>query len=609
RQHQKKLTAELKKRILSRHERELKRFKTDTELHEIHEPEDKKRKKISGKHLFQAYRKKVGKQYLQRELLMSVKRTKHRDLYIIEGERGEVNIQHETVQIEGAKFKPKETSIKYDTIFEPAVGKPKNIKSVLTTGMAGIGKSFATMKYMLDWAEDTSHTDIFFMFPLSFRELNLRKDEMHSLEELIYSFFPGMKTSEIEDYDKYNILIVLDGFDECRLDLDFNESEECTDVKKQTSVKVLLTNLILGNLLSKAQVWITSRPAASNSIPAGKVDRVTEVRGFNDDQKEEYFRKRFDDKDLAEKILSHVKTSRTVYIMCHIPVFCWLTSTVLEDFVERKEVGKMPSTLTDMYIHFVLLQCRQANVKYGTDETIVSLGKLAFEGLETGDLVFTEETLTECGVNITEAAVFSGIFTQIKRERHGLYQQKLFCFVHLSIQEFMAAFYAFHTFSDKNVNLLAKPPSTDTDVPESDFYRTAVDKALDSRNGNWDLFLQNNKETNEKTIGYIKEKIREENSDADQNFNLFHCLNELNDQSLVKELLFLIEFLINKHFHRLSWCELTAESCKGLLSSVLNSASSNLTELDLSHNDLLDTGVKLIAEGLMSLHCKLEILK
>ncbi|KAM6983013.1 uncharacterized protein LKV04_013412 isoform 2-T2 [Tautogolabrus adspersus] len=621
------------------------------------------------------------------------------DLYIIEGERGEVNIQHEARQIEGAKFKPQETSIKYDAIFEPAVGKTKNIKSVLTTGMAGIGKSFATMKYMLDWAEDKSHTDIFYMFPLSFRELNLRKDEMHSLEELLYSFFPGMKTSEIKDYDKYNILIVLDGFDECRLDLVFNESENCTDVKKQTSVRVLLTNLIQGNLLSKAQVWITSRPAASNSIPAGKVDRVTEVRGFNDDQKEEYFRKRFDDKDLAEKILSHVKNLRTLYIMCHIPVFCWLTSTVLEDFVKRKEEGKMPSTLTDMYIHFVLLQCRQANAKYGTDETsemsensepdscwntrnkttVVSLGKLAFEGLETGDLVFTEETLKECGVNITEAAVFSGILTQIKRESHGLYQQKLFCFVHLSIQEFMAAFYALHTFSDQNVNLLDKTPSTDTDVPASDFYRTAVDKALGSENGDWDLFLrfllglsletnqnllkellkktENNKETNEKTIGYIKEKIRKESSDADQNFNLFHCLNELNDQSLVEEvkkylksetvtfesfstsqwsalnfvLLTSDEKLDVFHLKKyrksekvllgmlpvvkvaktanLSWCELTAESCKGLLSSVLNSASSNLTELDLSHNDLLDTGVKLLAEGLSSLHCKLEILK
>ncbi|XP_041654596.1 NLR family CARD domain-containing protein 3-like [Cheilinus undulatus] len=616
------------------------------------------------------------------------------DLYIIEGERGEVEMQHEARQIDGAKFKPQETSIKYNAIFDASSGKSKQIKSVLTTGMAGIGKSFATMKYMLDWAEDKSHTDIFFMFPLSFRELNLRKGDEHSLEELIFSFFPGMKTSEIKDYDKYKILIVLDGFDECRLDVDFSESEYCRDVEKQTSVKVLLANLIKGNLLSKAQIWITSRPAASNSIPADKVDRVTEVRGFNDDQKEEYFRKRFDDKELAEKILSHVKNSRTVYIMCHIPVFCWLTSKVLEDFVERKEEGKMPSTLTDMYIHFLLLQCRQANVKYGTGETsensepdscwnqrnkttAVSLGKLAFEGLEKGDLVFTEETLTECGVNITEAAVFSGVFTQIKREDSGLYQQKLFCFAHMSIQEFMAAFYVFHTFNNEAVNLLTKPPSTVTDKP--DFYKTAVDRALGSKNGDWDLFLrfllgisletnqtllkdllkqtENSKETNQETIAYIKEKIREEKSDADQNFNLFHCLNELNDQSLVEEVKMYLRsetvtfenfstsqwsaltfvlltsdenldvFDLKKYRKSekvllgmlpvvkvaktalLSWCELTEESCNGLLSSVLTAASSNLTELDLSHNDLKDSGVKFIADGLKSLHCKLETLK
>ncbi|XP_041655651.1 uncharacterized protein LOC121517726 isoform X2 [Cheilinus undulatus] len=618
------------------------------------------------------------------------------DLYIIEGERGEVNMQHETKQIEGAKFKPQETSIKYNAIFKPSPGNSKHIKSVLTTGMAGIGKSFATMKYMLDWAEDKSHTDIFFMFPLSFRELNLRKDDEHSLEELIFSFFPGMKTSEIKDYDKYKILIVLDGFDECRLDVDFSESEYCRDVRKKTSVKVLLANLIKRNLLPEAQVWITSRPAASNSIPADKVDRVTEVRGFNDDQKEEYFRKRFDDQELTKKILSHVKNSRSLYIMCHIPVFCWLTSKVLEDFVKRKEEGKMPSTLTAMYIHFFLIQCRQANVKYGTGETsensepdscwnqrnkttAVSLGKLAFEGLEKGDLVFTEETLTECGVNITEAAVFSGVFTQIKREDSGLYQQKLFCFAHMSIQEFMAAFYVFHTFNNEGLNLLTTPPPEDADKHASDFFKTAVDKALGSKNGDWDLFLrfllgislersrtllkdllkqtENSKETNKKTIAYIKDKIREEEHDSEQKFNLFHCLNELNDQSLVEEVkkylhsetgtfgnvsaseLSALSFVLLtsdknldvfdlKKYRKsdkvllgmlpvvkvaktasLSWCELTEKSCNGLSSSILSSASCNLTELDLSHNDLLDSGVKFIADGLKSLHCKLETLK
>ncbi|TDH10728.1 hypothetical protein EPR50_G00078880 [Perca flavescens] len=617
------------------------------------------------------------------------------DVYIIEGERGDVHVHHEIRQVQDAKFKP-ETSIKYHNIFKPASEKSIPIRTVLTIGVAGIGKSFATKKYMLDWAEGTSNGDIFYMFPLSFRELNLRKDTEHSMEELIHQFFPGMKTSEIEDYDKYRILIVLDGLDECRLKLDFNKGDDWKDVRKPTSVNVLLTNLIKGNLLPKSQIWITSRPAASNQIPADKVDRVTEVRGFNDEQKEEYFRKRISDKDLAEKILSHVKKSRSLYIMCHIPVFCWITAKVLEDFVDTKEEEKMPKTLTDMYIYFLELQVRQANVKYGAAETgdssetnscwntrnkktIMSLGKLAFEGIEEGKLLFTEDNLKDCGLDITNAVIFSGLFTQITREGCGLYQQTFFCFVHLSIQEFLAAFYVFHTFNNTSENLFSKPTSTVGDLPALDFYKTAVDMALDSKNGDWDLFLrfllglsletnqnllqellrktENNKETNEGTIEYIKEKIREDNSDADKNCNLFYCLNELNDHSLVEEvkkylrsethtfenfstsqwsaLTFVLltsdekldVFDLKKYLKSekvlfgmlpvvkvsktalLSWCELSEQSCRGLSSTVFSSASCNLTELDLSHNDLLDSGVEALADGLRNIHCKLENLK
>ncbi|XP_070765889.1 NLR family CARD domain-containing protein 3-like [Enoplosus armatus] len=726
-----KLTADLKTKILSQHEEELRGHETDTEIYEIKTVKHKKDKAQTYHTLFRKKREKgvrtvlmtgvarIGKPDVasQRKLKSQLKEQFARvsegidrqkvsallneiytDLYIIEEERGEVNVEHESRQVQNAKFRPvtQETSIKYHDIFKSASGENKPIRTVLTIGVAGIGKTIATMKYMLDWAEGTANTDIFYIFPLSFRELNLRKEEEHSLEELINHFCPGMETSEIIDYDKYRILIVLDGLDECHLDLDFSESNCWKDVRRPTSVNVLLTNLIQGELLSKAQIWITSRPAASNHIPADKVDRVTEVRGFNDEQKEEYFRKRVSDKVLAEKILSHVKKSRSLYIMCHIPVFCWITAKVLEDFVNRNKEETMPKTLTDMYIYFILLQCRQANVKYGGDETgessetdscwnttnketILSLGKLAFEGLEEGTLLFTEEKLTECSVDIANTAVFSGLFTQITRASRVLYQQKLFCFVHLSIQEFLAAFYVFHTFSNRGENVLTIPASTVANLPASDFYKTAVDKTLDSKNGDWDLVLrfllglsletnqnllqellkkqERNEETNRETIGYIKEKIREESSDADKKCNLFHCLNELNDHSLVEEvknylnsntltfenfsasqwsaLTFVLltsdekldEFDLKKYLKSekvllgmlpvvkvsktalLSWCELSEESCKGLSSSVLNSASSNLTQLDLSHNDILDSGVQRLADGLKSLHCKLEILK
>ncbi|XP_069383283.1 uncharacterized protein [Paralichthys olivaceus] len=618
------------------------------------------------------------------------------NVYIIEGQRGEVNAQHEARQVQ-AKFKPvkEEKPIKFHDIFKPE-SENIPIRTVLTIGVAGIGKSFASMKYMLDWAEGRANENIHYIFPLPFRELNLQKDGEHSLEELLHQFFPAMKESEISNYDKYKILIVLDGFDECRLDLNFSQSMDLTDVKKETSVNDLLANLIKGNLLSEAQIWITSRPAASSNIPADKVDRVTEVRGFNDDQKEEYFRKRFNDKDLVEKILSHVKKSRSLYIMCHIPVFCWITSKVLEDFVNRNQEEGMPKTLTDMYVCFLLLQCRQANVKYGDEETsessetdscwntrnkdtIMSLGKLAFEELEKGNLLFTEENLTECDIDIEKTAVFSGLFTRVTREGCGLHQKNFFCFVHLSVQEFLAAFFVFHAFNNKGENLLSKPTSVVADLPASDFYKKAVDKALDSENGDWDLFLrfllglsletnqnllkhllkktEHNAETNKETIDYIKGKISEEIKDSDKNLNLFHCLNELNDHSLVKEvkkyllsetkayenfstsqwsaLTFVLlmsdeklgVFDLKKYLKSekvllgmlpvvkvskttlLSWCELSEESCNGLTSSVLTSTSSNLTELDLSHNDLMDSGVELLAVGLNSLHCKLESLK
>uniref|UniRef100_A0AAQ4S4E9 NACHT domain-containing protein n=1 Tax=Gasterosteus aculeatus aculeatus TaxID=481459 RepID=A0AAQ4S4E9_GASAC len=615
------------------------------------------------------------------------------DLYIIEGQRGEVNAQHEIRQVQDAKFKPdgEEIMIKYHDIFKQSPGLNIPIRTVLTVGVAGIGKTFGTKKYMLDWAEDKANGDMFYMFPLSFRELNLRKEQKLSLEELLHQFFPSMKTSEIKDYDQYRILVVLDGLDECRLDLDFNKSTDWTEMRKPTSVNVLLTNLIQGNLLSNAQIWITSRPAASNHIPADKVDRVTEVRGFNNEQKEEYFRKRFSDEELAEKILSHVKQCRSLYIMCHVPVFCYITAKVLEDFVIRKKEGRMPKTMTDMYIYFIMLQCRQANVKYGEDvtvetsdtnscwnttnkETIMSLGKLAFDGLQEGNLLYTEENLTDCGVDIEKTAVFSGLFTQVTREASGLYPQKLFCFVHLSVQEFLAAFHVFLIFQNTGENLLAGGG----DSP-ADFYKTAVNKALESKTGEWDLFLrfllglsletnqnlleellkktEHNDNIMKETIGYIKEKIREENSDADKNLNLFHCLNELNDHSLVEEVKTYLQsetvtfeefstsqwsaltfvlltsdekfdvFDLKRYLKSekvllgmlpvvkvsktalLSWCELSQESCRGLASSVIGAPSSNLTELDLSHNDLLDSGVQMLAGGLQSPHCRLEILK
>ncbi|XP_016886616.1 protein NLRC3-like, partial [Cynoglossus semilaevis] len=177
----------------------------------------------------------------------------------------------------------------------------------------------------LDWAEDRAHQDVHFIFPFSFRELNVVKEKKFSLMELIHHFFTETKDTGICSFDQFKVIFIFDGLDECRLPLDLHGTEVLTDVTESTSVQVLLTNLIRGNLLPSARLWITSRPAAADQIPLDLVDVVTEVRGFTDVQKEEYFRRRFRDEEQANKIISHIQASRSLHIMCHIPVFCWIT--------------------------------------------------------------------------------------------------------------------------------------------------------------------------------------------------------------------------------------------------------------------------------------------
>uniref|UniRef100_A0A8C5CSS6 FISNA domain-containing protein n=1 Tax=Gadus morhua TaxID=8049 RepID=A0A8C5CSS6_GADMO len=421
------------------------------------------------------------------------------EIFITERGSGEVNQEHEVILIETASRKPvkEETPIRCEELFKPLPGqdKPdKPIRTIMTTGSAGMGKTVLTHKFTLDWAEGKANHNIDFTFLLTFRELNLLKGK--------------------------------------ELPLDFENNQIWTDVTKSTSVDVLLTNLIRGNLLPSARIWITTRPAAANQIPAECVDMVTEVRGFNDSQKEEYFKKRFKDKNLASTIISHVKESRSLHIMCHIPVFCWITASVLEDFFKTSQMGeKMPNTVTQMYIHFL-------RVHSESREIISSLGKLAFNQLVKGNLIFYEADLTECDIDIRAASVYSGVFTQIFKEECGLYQDKVFCFVHLSLQEFLAALNVFLLYSDNEVDLLSEEQPTSGENKLLELLQFCVDEALKRENGHLDLFLRfllGSSQTIKETVSYIKEKL---NGDLppERSINLLHCLNELNDHSLVEEI-------------------------------------------------------------------------
>ncbi|XP_067220804.1 NACHT, LRR and PYD domains-containing protein 3-like isoform X1 [Chanodichthys erythropterus] len=623
------------------------------------------------------------------------------ELYITESESGEISNEHEVRQIEtqSRRAATEDTPIKCNDIFRPLPGQDKPIRTVMTKGVAGIGKTVSVQKFILDWTEGKENQDVQLIFPVPFRELNLMKDKTLSLSDLLHVFFPKTKKIELSS-DKYKVLFTFDGLDECRLSLDFQSDVRLCDVSESASVDVLLTNLIAGNLLPSALIWITSRPVAVDLVPSECVHRVTEVRGFNEPQKEEYFRKRVSKKRLAERIITHLKSSRSLYIMCHIPVFCWISATVLEKMLSEAKSGEIPKTLTQMYTHFLMAQISIKDTKYNEKDTdkkmIFKLGKLAYKQLEKGNVIFYEEDLRECGIDVTEASVYSGLCTQIFREEFGWYQGKVFCFVHLSIQEHLAALYVHLSCANKNRNvfdevnrrsLLSKLKdwfhhNSSEHLSLSELHQRAVNEALQSKNGHLDLFLQflmglsvntneillqplmkqtrSRSDSNKETVEYIKKKIRTTRS-PEKFINLFYCLNELGDHSLVEEiqqylksgtikeaklsssqwsavafvlltseeeldkfdlktfvvgnikaenmLVFqkLLPVIKESRSVHLSDCGLTDESCAAL-ASALRSNPSHLRQLDLSWNKLGSAGVTLLCAALKNPNCKLQIL-
>ncbi|XP_056623813.1 NACHT, LRR and PYD domains-containing protein 3-like [Triplophysa dalaica] len=620
-------------------------------------------------------------------------------LYIIEGEREGVNEEHEVLHMER---KPRRTQELQDTpiycndIFKPQSHQRHKIKIVLTKGIAGIGKTVSVQKVILDWAEGTANQDVDFMFLLPFRELNLIREHRYSLHQLLLDFHPELQDVDSQVYEECKVVFIFDGLDESRMTLMFSDqSEKVSDVTVASSVAVLMSNLMKGDLLPSALIWITSRPAAAHQIPSKYISRVTEIQGFNNAQKEEYFRKRISDEHQASRIMSHIKRARSLHIMCHIPVFCWISSTVLQKILTQDHSEEIPKTLSEMYIHFLLIQMKMKNEKYDQErdsekEVIVKLAEVAFKQLMKGNVMFYKEDLRECGIDINDAALYSGICTEIFKEESVFHQRKIYSFIHLSFQEFLAALYVLYCHlmkkNTESLRLLLNEKydyyiSRSEEISLYWLLRLAVDKAVESETGHFDLFLRfllgislesnqrllqdllththNSPGNISKITDYIKYKIKNNDDkylSSERSINLFLCLSELNDQTLNREIeefvrsykhsdeklsdahcstiaymlqmseevmdefdlkkyntsqegrRRLIPAVINCTRALLSRCNLTDDCCESL-SSCLQSSKCPLRELDLSINDLKDSGVKLISDALKTENCQLQTLR
>ncbi|XP_073803563.1 protein NLRC3-like isoform X1 [Danio rerio] len=579
-------------------------------------------------------------------------------LYNIEGESEGVNEEHEVLQMEKrARTKPSQhTPVYCNDIFKASAGaghekiekEKAQIKTVLTKGIAGIGKTISVQKFILDWAEGKDHQDVDFMFVLPFRELNLIRDHQYSLHRLLLDFHPELEDLEPKIYEQCRVVFIFDGLDESRITLNFSDRQKVCAVTESSSVAVLMRSLLKGDLLPSALIWITSRPAAAHQIPSRYIKRLTEIQGFTEPQKEEYFRKRISDEHQASRVISHIRRARSLQIMCHIPVFCWISSTVLQKLLEEDVSAEIPQTLTEMYIHFLLIQINMRKQKYEERDpekllqsnrgVILKLAEVAFRQLMKGNVMFYEEDLIEIGIDVTDASVYSGICTEIFKEESVIHQRKVYSFIHLSFQEFLAAFFVFYCHLTENREQLRviydRGYSYDQHLQSSSeeslyvLLSSAVDKAVRSSNGHLDLFLrfllgvslesnqrlfqdllthtEESSENIRRITQYIKDKIKKNqtvqtekpsrlyvdeidlimkrNEDqvkgddrlsAERSINLFLCLLEVKDQTLAREIQEFVKS--DKHSEE----ELSPAHCSAI-SYMIEMSEEPLDELDFN---------------------------
>ncbi|XP_073700603.1 protein NLRC3-like [Garra rufa] len=466
-----------------------------------------------------------------------------------------------------------QTVITYNEILKPPLDEKRTMKIVLTKGIAGIGKTVTVQKFVHDWASGKANQDLELVFLLPFRELNLLEEDNQSLFDLLCAFYPEFNEAKpISDWicDR-KVLLILDGLDEYKNELSFQTSI-LSDVTKKATMDVLLENLLRGKLLPSAHVWITSRPVAAEQLPAEifKQGYVTQIRGFIDEQKKEYFMRQFEDPDLTQKVTCHLKSHKSLWILCHIPLFCWISSVVLKTIIKSQNTDRdMPSNQTEMYIHYLLIQTGLSHNKYQGQnvsqedaliqhkELIKKLAALAYWKPKEQNSMFSKEDLRKYCITPDEALRYPGIIIRVSECMFGYNRTKLFSFVHLSVQEFFAALFVFHEFLSGNQESLGLTKAKRGQKSNlSDFLKSVIDVAVESTNEHLDLFIcflfgiscdssrrilegllprleDSSLEDHKKVTKYIKCLWRKDLS-PERCLSLVRCIVELKDRSFLQ---------------------------------------------------------------------------
>ncbi|XP_028276525.1 NACHT, LRR and PYD domains-containing protein 3-like [Parambassis ranga] len=410
------------------------------------------------------------------------------------------NIEHEVMTIKKLNTNRKAgTLLSVPDIFsaERMRNDFTKVKFIVVIGSAGSGKTMAIRKLILDWIEERSHQHIGFLFPLPFRELKQFEGSTISLLEIIQTLYPATKKLRIEDYrcSECKLLFVFEGLDEYTEKLDFETTDYYSNFKEPTTLNIIVVNLMRGRLHFQGLFLITARPQTRHYLPWDTHYDKIELRGFLEPDKDEYFKKWFKDPEQAARVIEFINSSKTLRIMCHLPLFCSLVAEECQHrFREQGTHATLPSSITYMYTKLLFVLLRQHRLlrapHRSADEErdfLMKLGKVAFTMLEKGEFRISKSHWKATGVSDEEAVVNSGLCTLYVTRISVMCRETVLSFIHPTVQEYLAALYTFLSSSSQGKSMLKGMLKAQKDMEP---YKTAVDKSLKCEDGKLDLFLR-----------------------------------------------------------------------------------------------------------------------
>uniref|UniRef100_A0A672NQW6 NACHT domain-containing protein n=1 Tax=Sinocyclocheilus grahami TaxID=75366 RepID=A0A672NQW6_SINGR len=334
---------------------------------------------------------------------------------------------------------------------------------VTLLGQAGSGKTLLVHCLGRDWAEG-SFPSIHLLFLLEFRQLNLISRDL-SLKELLFLFYPACDDDEEQSDAVFEFILsnpekvcfIFDGYDEFRAKLTHPEKlESINDPNKPLPLTDLLSGLCSRRFLPDCTVLVTCRPRDVTDMFGSPGFITCELQGFDrlgvKEYAEQYFHKKGD--ELKKKAVNLLMNNRHLLSMSHVPGLCHICCVCMEHLFSSDGTDlQLPTSLTQIYMQIILAFLKRINggVVSGTSplqryrSKIVEMSQLALKGLEESTIVFMD---TDVSPELQEFGVKSGILSCVKLTREDGSSGYGFTFMHLTMQEFLAAL---HLMTSQNI--------------------------------------------------------------------------------------------------------------------------------------------------------------